>query len=122
MAAFQRFVTARIRGSVRSPAYWGALTLLGVIVGGLLSGGLGVRFHRTTAAILLVLGAIFWGIISRLYRHAAAPLDEGSLVGPRRVELDEEEVRQLAPLHEGRTRWAAVLSVHETPGHVFLMT
>src|SRR5438093_6815308 len=94
MAAFQRFVTGRIRRSVRSPVYYGALVLLAVIVGGLLAGVFRVQFHEPTAITILLLGAAFWLIISRLYRHAAVPLEEGSLVGPRRVVLDEDGVRQ----------------------------
>jgi hypothetical protein len=98
------------------------LTLLGVIVGGLLSGAADVRFHRPTALIVLALGVMFWWIISRLYRTAVRPLRAGSLVGRRRVELSEDGVRQLAELHDAKTRWAGVLSIDETPSHIFLMT
>jgi YcxB-like protein len=122
MSAFQRFVTGRIRQSVRSPVYWLVLALLGVIVGGLLSGALGVRFHRPTALVVLLLGVGFWWIIAKLYRSAATPLRHGSLVGARRVELSDEHIRQVAALHDARTRWEGVLSVDETPTHVFLMT
>lgn len=122
MAAFQAFVTRRIRQSVRSPLYYAVLALLAVIVGGLLSGALGVRFHRPTGVAILLLGAMFWSIVARLYRSAASPLPNGSLVGPRRVELTDEYIRQVAALHDARTDWRGVLSVGETPAHVFLMT
>ena len=122
MGAFQAFVTAGIRRSVRSPLYYSAIGLLGVIVGGVLSGAAGVRLHRPTAIVILLLGALFWWIISRLYRSAVTPLPDGSLVGHRRVELDDEGVRQVARLHDARTRWPGVLSVDETPTHIFLMT
>jgi hypothetical protein len=102
--------------------YWVVLGLYGVIVGGLLSGALGVRFHRPTAVVILVLGASFWWILAKLYRSAATPLRQGSLVGPRRVELSDEHIRQVAALHDARTRWKGILSVEETPTHVFLMT
>jgi hypothetical protein len=122
MAAFQRFVTARIRSAVRSPLYYAVLGLLAAIVGGLLAGGLGVRFHRPTAVMVALLGVLFWWLIARLYRSAASPLPGGSLVGARRVELTDICVRQTAPLHDARTLWAGVLSVDETATHVFLMT
>lgn len=122
MAAFQRFVTRSIRRSVRSPLYWAVLVLLAVIVGGLLRGVPGVRFDRPTALLVLGLGAAFWVIISTLYRAAATPVDGGSLIGMRRIELDDDGVRQIAPVHQGSTAWAGVLAVHETPTHVLLMT
>jgi hypothetical protein len=122
MAAFQAYVTAGIRRAIRSPLYYAVLVLLAVIVGGLLSGAARVQFHRPTGIIVLLLGVLFWWIISRLYRTAVRPLPNGSLVGRRRIELDDEGVRQVAPLHDAKTRWAGVLSIAETPGHVFLMT
>jgi hypothetical protein len=122
MAAFQAFVTGRIRRAVRSPLYYAVLSLLAVIVGGVLSGAAGVRFHRPTAVTILLVGAAFWWVIARLYRSAASPLPDGSLVGARRIELTDDHVRQVAPLHEATTSWAGVLAVEETAGHIFLMT
>ncbi|MBM3779629.1 MAG: YcxB family protein [Acidimicrobiia bacterium] len=122
MRAFQRFVTARIRASVRSPLYWGVLVLFGVVVGFVLSGAAGVRLHRPTAALVVGLGAGIWLVLAWLYKQAAVPDERGSLVGPRRVELDDSGVRQVSAVHDGRTVWAGVLAVHVTPTHVFLMT
>jgi hypothetical protein len=122
MAAFQAFVTGRIRRAVRTPLYYGVLTLLAVIVGGLLAGAAGVRLHRPTFLVAIALGAAFWWLIARLYRSAAKPFPGGSLVGRRRVELTEDGIRQSADLHDAKTRWAGVLSIDETPAHIFLMT
>jgi hypothetical protein len=96
--------------------------LFAVIAGGMIRGTTRLDFHMPTALITMavVLGA--WGLISRVYRHEARPGENGSLVGRRRVELDDSAVRQVAPLHEGRTSWAGVLSVDETRTHLFLMT
>jgi hypothetical protein len=122
MAAFQGFVTAGIRRTVRTPAYYQSLVILIAFVGVSLSGLIDFRLHTPTVIVVMLLFAVFWVLISRMYRRAATPLDTGSLVGPRKVVLDEEGIRQIAPLHEGFTRWPAVLSVNETPSHVFLMT
>ena len=122
MAAFQRAVTARVRRDVRSPSYYAGLTALAVVAGALLSGVAGLRLHAPSAIAVLVLGLIVWWFISKLYRGAVTPLEEGSLVGPRRIELDDDGVRQIAALHEARTRWPGVLSVDATDTHIFLMT
>lgn len=122
MAAFQRFVTARVRRDVRSPAYYAGLAVLAVVAGSLLSGVAGLRLHTPTALLVLVLGLVVWWFISKLYRGAVAPLDDGSLVGPRRIELDEDGLHQVAALHESRTRWPGVVSVDVTDTHIFLMT
>jgi hypothetical protein len=122
MAAFQRVVTARVRRDVRSPAYYAGLTTLAVVAGALLSGVAGLRLHAPTAAAVLLLGLVVWWFISKLYRGAVAPLEDGSLVGPRRIELDDDGVRQIARLHEARTRWPGVLAVDTTDAHIFLMT
>jgi hypothetical protein len=122
MAAFQRLVTARVRRDVRSPAYYVGLTALAVVGGALLSGVAGLRLHTPTAVSVVLLGVLVWWFISKLYRGAVAPLDDGSLVGPRRIELDDDGVRQVAALHEARTRWPGVLSVECTDTHIFLMT
>jgi hypothetical protein len=122
MAAFQAFVTGRIRQSVRTPLYYTVLALLAIIVGGLLSGAAGVRLHRPTFLIVIILGIVFWFIISRLYRTAVTPLPGGSLVGRRRVELTAEDIRQVADLHDARTHWPGVLTIAETSTHIFLMT
>lgn len=122
MTAFQSFVTARVRREVRSPSYYGGLVMLAALTGILLSGVVGFRFDVATAIVVLLLTLLCWWFVSKLYRGAVAPLDEGSLVGPRRIVIDDEGVRQIAPLHEARTRWRGVLSVHETATHLFLMT
>jgi hypothetical protein len=122
MAAFQAFVTAGIRRTVRSPLYYGVLVLFGVIVGGLMSGFAAFRLHYPTAAAILFLGLLSWFVISRVYRTAVTPLPDGSLVGQRRVELSEDGVRQVADLHDAKTLWPGVLSVADTPTHIFLMT
>jgi hypothetical protein len=122
MAAFQAFVTKGIRKAVRTPAYYQSLVILIAFVGVSLSGLIDFRLHMPTVIVVMVLFAIFWLLISRMYRRAATPLDTGSLVGPRKVVIDDEGVRQIAALHEGFTRWKAVLSVNETASHVFLMT
>jgi hypothetical protein len=122
MAAFQRFVTARVRRDVRSPVYYLGLTALAVVAGALLSGVAGLRLHTPTAVLVLVLGLLVWWFISTLYRSAVTPLEDGSLVGPRRIELDEDGVHQVAALHDARTRWPGVLSVEATDAHIFLMT
>lgn len=122
MAAFQAFVTAGIRKAVRTPAYYSALAVLIAIVAIFLSGAVDFVLHVPTILVVLLLFAIFWTIIARMYRRAATPLDNGSLVGPRRIVIDEDGIRQIAALHEGRTNWRGVLSVHETSDHIFLMT
>lgn len=122
MAAFQRFVTARIRRSVRTPIYFGVLVLFAVILGELLRRLPALQFHTPTAALVIGLGGLLWWVLSRLYRHAALPVEGGALVGPRRIELTEEGVRQVSDTQDGRSTWAGILSVHETPTHIFLMT
>lgn len=122
MAAFQRFVTAGIRRSVRTPMYFGVLVLFAVILGEILRRVPALQFHVPTAALVIVLGGLLWWALSRLYRHAALPVTGGALVGPRRIELDETGVRQVSETQDGRSTWAGVLSVHETATHVFLMT
>jgi hypothetical protein len=122
MAAFQAFVAGRIRQSVRSPLYYTVLTLLAIIIGGLLAGVADVRLHRPTFIIVIALGVAFWAVISWLYRAAVKPLPDGSLVGRRRVELSEGGIRQIADLHDAKTRWPGVLSTTETSTHIFLMT
>lgn len=122
MAAFQAFVTAGIRKAVRTPAYYSALAVLIAVVGVFLSGAVDFVLHVPTILVVLALFGAFWTIIAGMYRRAATPLENGSLVGSRRIVLDEGGVRQIAALHEGRTSWRGVLSIHETPAHVFLMT
>lgn len=122
MAAFQRFVTARIRRTVRTPLYWLVLVLAAVLAGSVLSGGLGVRVDPASAAVVGLLVPAVWWPLSRLYRLAAAPGERGSLVGPRVITLDAEGVSQVAPLHRGFTSWAGVQGVHQTPAYIFLMT
>lgn len=122
MAAFQRFVTGRIRTSVRSPLYWVVLVLAAVLAGGALSGVAGIRIDPGSALTVAVLVVAIWWPLSRLYRVAASPGERGSLVGPRVVTLSGDGVRQQAPLHHGFTVWEGVLGVHETASHVFLMT
>jgi hypothetical protein len=122
MAAFQAFVTAGIRKAVRTPAYYSALAVLIAVVGVFLSGAVDFVLHVPTVLVVLILFAVFWVIIAGMYRRAATPLENGSLVGPRRIILDEDGIRQVAALHEGRTNWRGVLAVHETPSHVFVMT
>jgi hypothetical protein len=122
MAAFQGFVTSGIRRAVRTPAYYSALAALIAVVAVFLSGAVDFVLHVPTVLVVLVLFALFWLIIARMYRRAATPLDQGSLVGRRRIVLDDDGVKQVAALHEGRTNWRGVLGVHETPAHVFLMT
>ncbi len=122
MAAFQRFVTARIRRSVRTPVYFGVLVLFAVILGELLRRVPALQFHTPTAALVLGLGGLLWWVLSRLYRYAALPVDGGALVGPRRIELTDDGVRQVSETQDGRSTWAGILSVDETPTHIFLMT
>jgi len=122
MAAFQRFVTGRIRASVRTPLYWLVLVLAAVLAGSLLAGAFGVRVDPASAAVVALLVPVIWWPLSRLYRLAAAPGERGSLVGPRIVSLSAEGVRQEAPLHHGFTAWAGVLEVVQTRTHLFLMT
>jgi hypothetical protein len=122
VAAFQAFVTGRIRRSIQTPLYYTVLALLAIIVGGLLAGAAGIRLHRPTFVTVIALGAAFWWIIAQFYRSAAKPLPEGSLLGRRRVELTDDGIRQIADLHDARTRWRGVLFVAETPAHLFLMT
>lgn len=122
MAAFQRFVTGRIRASVRTPLYWLVLVLAAGLAGSLLSGMLGVRVDPWSALIVGVLVPVIWWPLSRLYRLAASPGERGSLVGPRTISLSADGVRQLAPLHEGFTTWAGVLEVAQTGRYLFLMT
>ena len=55
MAAFQRFVTARIRRSVRSPLYWLVLVLAALLAGMALAGGLGVRVDPASAGLVAVM-------------------------------------------------------------------
>lgn len=122
MAAFQAFVTTGIRKAVRTPAYYRSLAILIAFVAISISGLVDFSLHPPTVIAVLILFAIFWLIISRMYKRAASPLDHGSLVGPRRVVVDEDGIQQVAPLHESRTKWQGVLSVDETGTHVFLMT
>jgi hypothetical protein len=122
MAAFQAFVTAGIRKAVRTPAYYRSLAILIAFVAISVSGLIDFTLHPPTVIVVLILFGIFWLIISRMYKRAASPLDNGSLVGPRTIVVDEEGIRQVAALHEGRTKWQGVLSIHETGTHVFLMT
>jgi len=122
MAAFQRFVTARIRRSVRTPMYFGVLVLFGVIAGEVLRRLPALQFHVPTAGLVIVLGGLLWWVLSRLYQQAALPVTGGALVGPRRIELDEDGVRQVSDTQDGRSTWAGVLSVHVTTTHLFLMT
>ena len=122
MAAFQRFVTARIRRSVRTPMYFGVLALFAVIAGEVLRRLPALQFHVPTAGLVIVLGGLLWWVLSRLYQQAALPVTGGALVGPRRIELDEDGVRQVSETQDGRSTWAGVLSVHETATHLFLMT
>jgi hypothetical protein len=122
MAAFQAFVTAGIRKAVRTPAYYSALAVLIAIVAIFLSGAFAFVLHVPTILVVMALFAVFWIIIAGMYRRAATPLENGSLVGPRRIVLDDDGIRQIAALHEARTNWRGVLAVHETSDHVFLMT
>jgi hypothetical protein len=122
MGAFQAFVTAGIRKAVRTPAYYQALAILIAFVAISLSGMIDFTLHPPTVAVVLILFGIFWLIISRMYKRAASPFEKGSLVGQRTIVIDDEGVRQIAPLHEGHTKWPGVLSVNETGTHVFLMT
>lgn len=122
MSAFQRFVTARIRASVRTPIYWLVLVLGAVLAGAVLSGALGVHVEAKSAAVVAVLVPAIWWPLSRLYRLAAAPGETGSLVGPRTITLSEDGVRQLTPLHRGFTAWEGVLDVVQAGGYLFLMT
>lgn len=122
MSAFQAFVTAGIRKAVRTPSYYGTLAILMAVVGVFVSGAVDFAFHVPTVLAVLLLFAVFWAIISRMYRRAATPIAGGSLMGPRKIVIDEEGIRQIAPLYEGRTNWRAILSIHETPTHIFLMT
>ena len=122
MSAFQKFVVADIRKAARTPAYYRTLVFLIVVVAILVSGIVDVTLHAPTVVVVLALFAVFWTLIARMYRRAAAPMKDGSLVGPRRIEIDDEGLRQIAPLHETRTKWEGVLSITETPTHLFLMT
>ena len=122
MGAFQAFVTAGIRKAVRTPAYYQSLAILIAFVAVSVSGVIDFTLHTPTVLVVLILFAVFWLIISRMYKRAASPLDNGSLMGPRTIVIDQEGVRQIAPLHEGQTKWRGVLAVHETGTHVFLMT
>jgi hypothetical protein len=122
MAAFQVFVTGSIRKAVRTPAYYSALAVLIAVVAVFVSGAVDFVLHVSTVLVVLVLFAIFWTIIARMYRRAATPLENGSLAGPRRIIVDEDGIRQIAALHEARTNWRGVLAVHQTSGHLFLMT
>jgi hypothetical protein len=122
MAAFQRFVTGRIRASVRTPLYWLVLVLAAILAGGVLSGAVGVRVDPASALVVALLVPAIWWPLSRLYRLAASPGERGSLVGPRTIALSEDGVRQLAPLHQGFTTWEGVLEVAQTGAYLFLMT
>src|SRR6185436_5351494 len=98
MFAFQAFVTAGIRKAVRTPAYFRALAILIAVVAGFVSGAIDFAFHVPTMLTVLMLFALFWIIISRMYRRAATPLENGSLVGPRRMVVDENGISQVSPL------------------------
>jgi hypothetical protein len=120
--AFRKLVVGEIRRAARTPAYYRTLAILIAAVAVLVSGIVDFDLHLPTTLVVVVLFAAFWQLIARIYRRAADPLANGSLVGPRRVELDEDGLRQTAPLHDVRTKWAGVLNIIETPTHVFLMT
>ena len=121
-SAFRKLVVGEIRRAARTPAYYRTLAILIAAVAVLISGIIDFDLHLPTTVVVVVLLAVFWPLIARIYRRAASPLPKGSLVGPRLVELDEEGLHQTAPLHEVRTKWAGVLKIIETPTHVFLMT
>ena len=87
MSAFQKIVVGDIRRAARTPAYYRTLAILIAAVAVLISGIIDFDLHVPTTIVVVILFAVFWQLIARNYRRAASPLPNGSLVGPRRLEL-----------------------------------
>ena len=119
MAAFQAFVTARVWRTVRTPRYYVTLAILIVVAATLLS-VMDIHLPSVAATALLLL-AIWW-VIAREYRRGLAPAERGSLTGARQLTLTDDGIRQSGATHDAFTRWDGVVSVEQTPTHVFLMT
>ena len=119
MAAFQTFVTAQVWRAVRTRRYYVLLATLIVIAAAVLSV---MDIHMPTVTATAILLLVIWWVISREYRRGLAPVERGSLIGWRRLELRLDGVRQIAERHEALTRWDGVLAIEQTPTHIYLMT
>ncbi len=53
-------------------------------------------------------------------QHRMQPEESGAVLGRKSFELTENGVVEVSPQTESITRWAGVMSVEETPEHIFL--
>jgi hypothetical protein len=66
--------------------------------------------------------ALYIGLIIRahLQRRRAAPDADGAALGPRKLEISSEGIRQFSTHSESLTRWTALKDITDTSEHIFL--
>ena len=124
--AFQKFAASLVRGftSKASLGFSWRSMVLGVPVGILLfiaAKLLRFTFHMPTALVLAGVFLAFWWWASWSLARATPPAERGAFLVRRQVSLDENGIREQSAEHKHYSTWQGVLSVEETPDHVFLM-
>jgi YcxB-like protein len=117
--AFAAYVAKTARGP--GPA-WGlmVLALLAAAAYGLfLLVGWDVDLPTCLATFAVVL---FWAIIvGRAHGRAVAPAEDGLLLEPSELVVDDDGIRDRGPRAESLFRWPAVRQVAVTDRHIFVM-
>ncbi|HEY0873351.1 MAG TPA: YcxB family protein [Vicinamibacterales bacterium] len=82
---------------------------------------LDVSFHMPTALLAAGLFILYYGVVRRQLAGVSSPAPEGALLGQRQTSIGEDGVREESRDHKSHSAWRGILSVGETPSHVFLM-
>lgn len=120
-AALVGFVTrnASKGWSARLETWLIALAVGGVI--GVTFSLAGIEIHVPSMAAGFLGGLVMLIVLSRLRMRRIAPATDGFILGPRKVSLDDDGLRETSQRHESVFRWQAVRSVELTDQHVFLL-
>ena len=126
-----RFVQSQARAAIARASALGYVLYLGVaavvFLGiGYLVGVLGfeigsVIFGLAAGLLFVLITLARHALRARDFQSAMAPRPGGSFLGTHRFVLGESGLRVWSPAGESTLRWEAVLGVHETSEHLFVM-
>jgi hypothetical protein len=88
---------------------------------GLILPRLGWSASFPSLVVGVVIGFASFFFVMRQQSRGMRPNEDGVVLGEQIIELREEGIQVTSRKHEGIYKWAAVLSVEETPEHYFIM-
>ncbi len=113
--AFGRFLIRRSRKRW-TPGYY--LICFGLVI----ATGLFLSTPGTDLASFFAGGAagLIW-LISASITRQLGPTEDGTVLGPKQIEVTEEGIRWIGKYHESAFSWEAVRAVEVTDKHVFVL-